>query len=123
MPTMTPKNHRVSFAKILLDETTDRHCYALANFIVTHLAVIHHSPHQVNFSLDIFRVGIEQGIIINIILWNGVDSWEPEIGQHIVELPSSSGEDQQPGIGWFFSEGMFTPPIEEEVNLRMSQQE
>lgn len=56
---------------------------------------------------------IEQGMIINIILWNGVDSWEPEIGQHIVELPNSSGEDQQPGIGWFFSEGVFTPPIED----------
>lgn len=59
---------------------------------------------------------IEKGVIINIILWNGMDSWNPESGQDIAELPNASGDVQQPGIGWRYDDGMFTAPIEEEDN-------
>lgn len=51
---------------------------------------------------------IENGVVINAILWDGESPWEPSEGQRVVELP----DELSPGIGWTYSGGVFVPPPE-----------
>ncbi|STW99160.1 Uncharacterised protein [Kluyvera ascorbata] len=58
---------------------------------------------------------IENGVVINAILWDGQSSWEPSEGQSVVELPMAEDGSPSPGIGWTYSGGMFIAPPEEVI--------
>lgn len=49
-------------------------------------------------------VNLATGIVENVIVWNGGDEWTPPEG--CIAVPNEIGA----GIGWAYSEGVFTPP-------------
>ncbi|HCN7669397.1 TPA: tail fiber assembly protein [Escherichia coli] len=46
---------------------------------------------------------IENGTVVNVILWDGESEWSPENG---VAIPAADGA----GIGWLYADGVFTAP-------------
>lgn len=46
---------------------------------------------------------IENGTVVNVVLWDGESDWSPDIG---IAVPA--GDDV--GIGWSYKKGKFTPP-------------
>ncbi|WP_154825883.1 tail fiber assembly protein [Enterobacter hormaechei] len=47
------------------------------------------------------------GIVANIIVWDGVNDWKPSEGE-VIPLSDNAG------IGWGYSDGKFSPPPEPE---------
>lgn len=50
---------------------------------------------------------IATGLIVNVVLWDGEALWTPGEGLDVVVLGDSGA-----GIGWTYSNGIFTPPTE-----------
>ncbi|HAT1570429.1 TPA: hypothetical protein ACGEYS_002911 [Kluyvera cryocrescens] len=53
---------------------------------------------------------IEDGMVVNTILWDGESGWTPNEHQTVVEIPDVPEGDQHAGIGWTYSDGEFLPP-------------
>jgi hypothetical protein len=49
------------------------------------------------------------GLVVNVVVWNGKSDWQPPEGQQLVELSDGAG------IGWTYSDGVFTPPLVEDL--------
>lgn len=49
------------------------------------------------------------GLVINVVILNSESDWQPPEGQQIVELTGDAG------IGWTYSDGVFTPPLVEDL--------
>ncbi|MFW5401370.1 tail fiber assembly protein [Yersinia sp. 1252 StPb PI] len=47
------------------------------------------------------------GVVINIVVWDGVTEWQPNEGEAIVAT-------DEIGIGWYYADGTFTAPPEPE---------
>jgi|DEB0MinimDraft_6_1074348.scaffolds.fasta_scaffold216883_2 hypothetical protein len=45
-------------------------------------------------------------LIVNVVVFNGIDAWNPPEGCTCVELPADSGA----GIGWSYVDGEFVSP-------------
>jgi len=50
---------------------------------------------------------IEDGIVLNVILWDGKDGWVPPEGTSAVELTA----DSPVGIGWTHENDTFSAPV------------
>lgn len=46
---------------------------------------------------------IENGTVVNVVLWDGESEWSPDNG---IAIPAADGV----GIGWSYAEGVFTAP-------------
>ena len=47
---------------------------------------------------------IENGIVVNTVLWDGETDWSPPDGQSAVQSDTA-------GVGWTYSGDVFTPPV------------
>ena len=54
---------------------------------------------------------VENGIVVNVVLWDGISEWHAGEDQEVIEVVG----DSQAGIGWIYSGGVFVPPPELEV--------
>ncbi|WP_317180018.1 tail fiber assembly protein [Lelliottia amnigena] len=60
--------------------------------------------------MKVFSV-VKDGVVVNTIMWDGKDnSFSKDIDGDLIE----SDIDQQPGIGWVYAKGKFSPPPEPE---------
>lgn len=50
---------------------------------------------------------VENGVVINVALWDGVTEWGPGVGD-VIETDGTVGP------GWLYSDGVFTPPAQPE---------
>lgn len=51
---------------------------------------------------------IDNGIIVNVVVWDGISQWSPPSDDHLViEIPSVPGS---PGVGWSYDGTNFSPP-------------
>lgn len=57
---------------------------------------------------------IDNGKVVNIILWDGESNWKPQEHQTVKEIPASDDGNQVAGIGWEYSGGIFIAPPEPE---------
>lgn len=65
---------------------------------------------------------VKNGVVVNIVLWDGENDWEPEDGQIAVPIPPPVDNEQEAGIGWSYSDGTFiAPPEPEEAKQSDSQ--
>lgn len=48
---------------------------------------------------------VENGKVINIVVWDGVTEWKPDSGEAII-APDGVGV----GVGWLYADGVFTAP-------------
>jgi hypothetical protein len=55
--------------------------------------------------LMIKRALIENGVVVNTIIWDGVEAWSPPAGQVLVMAPPADV-----GVGWTFDGANWTPP-------------
>lgn len=46
---------------------------------------------------------VDNNVVINVIIWDGISEWKPEAG-NLVPLNGDAG------IGWTYSDGVFTAP-------------
>lgn len=49
---------------------------------------------------------VENGIVVNVVLWDGESEWTPPTGQQAVTIPDGS----EAAIGWTYDGTNFTPP-------------
>lgn len=49
---------------------------------------------------------VENGKVINIVVWDGVTEWKPDSGEAII-APDGVGV----GVGWLYADGVFTAPV------------
>lgn len=49
---------------------------------------------------------IENGLVTNIVIWDGKTEWESEL----VRLVNIDDIVPEPGIGWYYNGSIFTPP-------------
>lgn len=45
-------------------------------------------------------------LVVNVVVFNGIDAWNPPEGCTSVEIPEDSGA----GIGWSYVDGEFVSP-------------
>ncbi|EKD0235972.1 tail fiber assembly protein [Escherichia coli] len=66
---------------------------------------------------DIYAV-VDNNVVINVIIWDGISEWKPEAG-NLVPLNGDAG------IGWSYSDGVFTapPPPERSHNALVAEAE
>ncbi|EOA6754227.1 tail fiber assembly protein, partial [Escherichia coli] len=50
---------------------------------------------------------IENGMVVNVIAWNGEAEFTVPDNQHLIDISDIS---EHPGIGWAYSDGGFTAP-------------
>ena len=55
---------------------------------------------------------IENGKVVNVILWDGESPWEAKAGQSVVKISEPENGEQEPGIGWVYINKEFIPPID-----------
>lgn len=55
---------------------------------------------------------IEDGAVVNTILWDGESGWAPDDNQTVVEIADVPEGEQHAGIGWKYTDGVFIPPPE-----------
>lgn len=48
---------------------------------------------------------VQDGIVTNIVLWNGQEAWQPPVGATIIALHETVCD-----IGWIFDGTGFSPP-------------
>jgi len=48
------------------------------------------------------------GVVVNVVLWDGISQWGPPAGH--IAVPLKEG-----GIGWSYTKGKFVPPPEPPV--------
>lgn len=51
---------------------------------------------------------IENGMVVNVIVWDGEDEFTVPDDQQLINISDIS---EQPGIGWAYSDGVFTAPL------------
>ncbi|EJW0749394.1 tail fiber assembly protein [Escherichia coli] len=51
---------------------------------------------------------IENGMVVNVIAWDGEDEFTVPDDQQLINISDIS---EQPGIGWAYSDGVFTAPL------------
>lgn len=51
---------------------------------------------------------IENGMVVNVIVWGGEDEFNAPDNQQLINISDIS---EQPGIGWAYSDGVFTAPL------------
>lgn len=52
---------------------------------------------------------VKDGIVLNVIVWDGISSWTVPEGMSAVEVTAETGE---PYIGFAYSDGKFaSPPV------------
>ncbi|EEW2546295.1 tail fiber assembly protein [Escherichia coli] len=51
---------------------------------------------------------IENGMVVNVIVWDGEDEFTVPDNLQIINISDIS---EQPGIGWAYSDGVFTAPL------------
>ncbi|MBB9750807.1 tail fiber assembly protein [Escherichia coli] len=51
---------------------------------------------------------IENGMVVNVIVWDGEDEFTVPDDQQLINISDIS---EQPGIGWAYSDGIFTAPL------------
>ncbi|EGF7423473.1 tail fiber assembly protein [Escherichia coli] len=51
---------------------------------------------------------IENGMVVNVIVWDGEDEFTVPDDQQFINISDIS---EQPGIGWAYSDGVFTAPL------------
>ena len=59
---------------------------------------------------SIYAVYDENGLISNIVMWDGQNEWTPPEGTTAVKINESGA-----GIGWTYKDGVFTPPPAPEI--------
>ncbi|MEB1007762.1 hypothetical protein VC862_24590 [Citrobacter braakii] len=52
---------------------------------------------------------IENGMVVNVIIWDGKATMGCGGQQSLIQIPQSGGG-PTPGIGWSYADGVFTPP-------------
>ncbi|HCL7509188.1 TPA: tail fiber assembly protein [Escherichia coli] len=52
---------------------------------------------------------IENGMVVNVIVWDGEDEFTVPDNLQLINISDISSE--QPGIGWAYSDGVFTAPL------------
>jgi hypothetical protein len=52
---------------------------------------------------------IKDGVIDNVIVWDGQTQWTPPEGYTVVNI---TGINPSPSIGWAYADGQFIAPIE-----------
>lgn len=50
---------------------------------------------------------VESGVVVNIVIWDGVAEWSPNPGQSAVEIKDGD----EVGIGYSFIDGEFVAPV------------
>ncbi|HCN7622239.1 TPA: phage tail protein, partial [Escherichia coli] len=50
---------------------------------------------------------IENGMVVNVIVWDGEAEFTVPDNQQLINISDIS---EQPGIGWVYSDGVFTAP-------------
>lgn len=50
---------------------------------------------------------VENGVVVNIVIWDGVAEWSPNTGQTAVEIKDGD----EVGIGYSFIDGEFVAPV------------
>lgn len=50
---------------------------------------------------------VEAGVVVNVILWDGVSEWIPPANQQPVQIPEGSNI----AIGWTYDGATFSPPV------------
>lgn len=50
---------------------------------------------------------VESGVVVNIVIWDGVAEWSPNTGQTAVEIKDGD----EVGIGYSFIDGEFVAPV------------
>ncbi|EKY6182876.1 tail fiber assembly protein [Escherichia coli O8] len=51
---------------------------------------------------------IENGMVVNVIAWNGEAEFTVPDNQQLIDISDIS---EHPGIGWAYSDGVFTAPL------------
>lgn len=51
---------------------------------------------------------IENGMVVNVIVWDGEDEFTVPDNLQLINISDIS---EQPGIGWAYSDGIFTAPL------------
>ena len=51
---------------------------------------------------------IENGMVVNVIVWDGEDEFTVPDNLQLINISDIS---EQPGIGWAYSDGVFTAPL------------
>ena len=51
---------------------------------------------------------IENGMVVNVIVWDGEAEFTVPDNQQLINISDIS---EQPGIGWVYSDGVFTAPL------------
>lgn len=51
---------------------------------------------------------IENGMVVNVIVWDGEAEFTVPDNQQLINISDIS---EQPGIGWAYSDGVFTAPL------------
>ena len=51
---------------------------------------------------------IENGMVVNVIVWDGEAEFTVPDNQQLIDISDIS---EQPGIGWVYSDGVFTAPL------------
>lgn len=51
---------------------------------------------------------IENGMVVNVIVWGSEDEFNAPDNQQLINISDIS---EQPGIGWAYSDGVFTAPL------------
>lgn len=59
---------------------------------------------------NIYAVIDGEGNVINTVLWDGENEWNPPDGTTVIKVDDSGA-----GIGWTYKDGVFTPPPIPEV--------
>ena len=52
---------------------------------------------------------VKDGVVRNVVNWDGVAEWAPPVGYECLECPSNVGP------RWTYSNGEFSPPASEPV--------
>lgn len=64
---------------------------------------------------------IDDGIVVNVVFWDGESAWSVENESDLIELPPSIDGYSDPGIGWSYSNGKFLPIINSDNDTPLSE--
>lgn len=59
---------------------------------------------------------VKNGVVVNIVLWDGENDWGPEDGQIAVPIPTPVDNEQEAGIGWGYHDSNLYKPSETDVD-------
>lgn len=53
---------------------------------------------------------VENGVVVNVVLWDGVSEWHAKEHQDVIDVGASGG-DSLVGIGWGYIDGKFVTEL------------